>query len=111
MPLSVLPFWKEIFWMLHEPASNNQHDPAMAYKTRLGVYMFFLYLIIYGGFVAINVLKPALMEKKILLGLNLAVVYGFGLIIFALLSALFYNRLCNRREKAMAEDAPRKEAV
>jgi hypothetical protein len=29
--------------------------------------------------------------------LNLAVVYGFGLIVFALILALIYNRACGRR--------------
>ena len=66
--------------------------------------MFLIYAVIYAGFVAINVLNPILMEAVILFGLNLAVVYGFGLIIFALILALIYNAMCVRKEKALNTD-------
>jgi hypothetical protein len=36
--------------------------------------------------------------------LNLAVVYGFGLIVLALVLALAYNRACGRREASMASE-------
>ena len=88
--------------MLHEPAAPTGKDPSSPYKTRLGVWMFFLYAIIYAGFVAINLIKPTAMETVIVLGLNLAVVYGMGLIIFALLLALVYNHLCGRKEALLA---------
>ena len=84
--------------MLHEPAAQQGKDYATAYKMRLGAIMFFIYGLIYAGFVAINVAKPVLMEKTIVFGLNLAVVYGFGLIIFALILALIYNKMCAKRE-------------
>lgn len=87
--------------MFHEPADREtQPDHALSYKTRLGLIMFGIYSLIYAGFVAINILEPKLMEAPILFGLNLAVVYGFGLIAGALLMALFYNRLCNARENS-----------
>ena len=35
-------------------------------------------------------------------GLNLATVYGFALIIAALIEALIYNALCNRKEAEFA---------
>ena len=38
------------------------------------------------------------MEKEIIFGLNLAVVYGFGLIGFALVLALIYNTMCCTHE-------------
>ena len=63
--------------------------------------MFLFYALIYAGFVAINVIKPILMEADALFGLNLAVVYGFGLIIFALILALIYNRMCAKKEKEL----------
>jgi TRAP-type C4-dicarboxylate transport system permease small subunit len=34
----------------------------------------------------------------VFLGLNLAVVFGFGLIVFALLEALIYNQMCRTHE-------------
>lgn len=87
--------------MLHEPAAPVGEDRAEGYKTRLGVRLFWVYAVVYAGFTLINVVKPTLMEKTVFLGLNLAVVYGFGLIIVALVLALLYNRACSRREEMM----------
>lgn len=84
--------------MLHKPAKSSGTDHAIEYKRRIGAYMFALYGFIYAGFVAINIVKPVLMEKIILGGLNLAVIYGFGLIIFALILALIYNLMCAKEE-------------
>ena len=88
--------------MLHKPAVKEGKDFASAYKQRLGAWMFLLYAAVYAAFVAINVTSPLAMEKTIIFGLNLAVVYGFGLIIFALVLALIYNHACAVREKKMS---------
>jgi uncharacterized membrane protein (DUF485 family) len=88
--------------MFHEPAQKSGKDPASAYKTRVGNWMFLLYALIYAGFVAINITSPTLMEAEVLWGLNLAVVYGFFLIIFALVLAVIYNHLCGKKEAEMA---------
>jgi len=85
--------------VLHEPAAKNGNEVESPYKTRLGAWMFLIYAVVYGGFVAINVIKPVLMETLVVFGLNLAVVYGFGLIIFALVLALIYNHKCLVHEK------------
>jgi len=85
--------------MLHKPVLSEKPDHAIAFKTRLGIAIFLAYTAAYAGFVAVNLLAPALMAKNIMFGLNLAVVYGFGLIIVALILALIYNHLCARREK------------
>ena len=96
--------------MLHEPANTpTEKDYAQAYKTRLGVVMFISYALVYVGFVLINITKPVLMEKEIVLGLNLAVVYGFGLIILSVIMALIYNYLCNKKEKALNGNEPKGE--
>ena len=87
--------------MLHEPAAQSGMDNAAPYKARLGVYLFVVYAIVYAIFVIINVAKPLMMENIIIFGLNLAVVYGFSLIIFALILALIYNSMCNAKEKAL----------
>lgn len=92
--------------MLHEPAEKSGPDPAFLYKKRLGAWMFLLYALIYAGFVVVNLVRPGAMEAIVLGGLNLAVVYGFGLIIFALLLALVYNRACGRMEKRLHRDEP-----
>jgi len=94
--------------MLHEPATPAGKDPAAPYKMRLGLKMFAVYAFFYAGFVAINLLDPLAMGTIVFAGLNLATVYGFTLIIAALIEALIYNVLCNRKEAefARAEQPP-----
>jgi hypothetical protein len=84
--------------MLHEPATPAGKDPAGPYKMRLGIWMFVFYSIFYASFVAINLLNPLAMAAIVFAGLNLATVYGFALIIVALLEALVYDAMCRKRE-------------
>ncbi len=84
--------------MLHEPAAQAGEDFSAAYKTRLGVQMFIPYLLFYAGFVALSLASPQSMEAIVLLGMNLATVYGFALIVVALILALIYDGLCRARE-------------
>ena len=87
--------------MEHGPAVELEKDNAIGKKSKMGIRMFLLYFVIYAGFVAINTLKPKLMGKIIFMGLNLAVLYGFGLIIFAIILGLIYNKLCSDAESEM----------
>jgi uncharacterized membrane protein (DUF485 family) len=84
--------------MLHEPATPAGKDPAGPYKIRLGIRMVIFYSLFYASFVAINLLNPLAMETIVLAGLNLATVYGFALIIVALIEALIYDWLCRKKE-------------
>jgi len=88
--------------MLHEPASTSGKDPAAAYKARLGVWMFICYSLFYAGFVALNLASPTSMEMTVLAGMNLATVYGFALIVVALIQALVYDGLCRAQEARLA---------
>jgi len=88
--------------MLHEPAATGGKDPAAAYKTRLGVWMFVCYCLFYASFVAVNLVSPTSMELTVLAGMNLATVYGFALIVVALIQALIYDVLCRAQEAALA---------
>lgn len=84
--------------MLHEPATPTGDDRAIGYKVRVGAQMFLLYALVYAGFVLVNIMNPLAMERTVFLGLNLAVVYGMGLIGLAFVLALIYSRVCTRRE-------------
>jgi len=90
--------------MLHEPAQQSAEDRASPYKTRLGVRMFVVYALIYVGFIAINVINPLLMETIIFAGLNLAIVYGFGLIVLAIVLAIVFNSMCVKKETELNDD-------
>lgn len=86
--------------MEHGPASDWSKDKASKFKTRIGIWMFMLYTIIYLGFILICTLNPALMASDIG-GSNLAIIYGFGLIIFALMLAFVYNAICSAAEEEL----------
>jgi len=88
--------------MLHEPAAPVKKDPAAPYKARLGIWMFLVYALFYVGFVVINLLAPKAMATIVFAGLNLATVYGMGLIIAALVEALVYDWFCRRKEAEFA---------
>jgi len=85
----------------HGPAVKLAKDNASPAKAKLGIYLFVVYSIVYGGFIAINTVNPKLMETPMPFGLNLAVFYGFGLIIAAFVMGLIYNSICGAYEKKL----------
>ena len=84
--------------MLHEPATPSGKDPAGPYKMRLGIWMFIFYSLFYASFVAFNLLSPLTMAVIVFAGLNLATVYGFALIVVALIEGLVYDAMCRKKE-------------
>ena len=76
-------------------------DHASEKKASLGIKFFFIYLLFYAGFVAIGVLNYELLAVEVFRGINLAVFYGIGLIVFAVLFGILYNFLCSRYENQM----------
>ena len=84
--------------MGHGPSTQWGEDKASDYKAKLGIYMFLIYVLVYAGFIVINLLLPKAMKIVIFAGLNLASVYGFGLIILAIAMGLLYNFLCTQKE-------------
>lgn len=69
-------------------------SPERRFNRQLGLYFFAIYLLLYLVFVFTNAFNPSLMETIVLAGLNLAIVYGFGLILSALFLAILYGTLC-----------------
>jgi hypothetical protein len=70
-------------------------------NSRNGLILFAVYLLFYGGFVVINAFDPASMERTPIAGLNLAVLYGFGLIIGAVCFRLS-TEFCAETHRATA---------
>jgi uncharacterized membrane protein (DUF485 family) len=80
-------------------APPEPHDPATAGRNaRYGLVLFSIYLVFYGGFVAVSAFRPAVMDRVPVAGLNLATLWGFGLIAVALLLAALYGWLCRAPE-------------
>ena len=77
-------------------------------NSRVGLTLFSLYLLLYGGFVLLNAFSPETMEQTPLAGINLAIWYGFGLIVAALLMSLLYGLILgNHNSEQSPADAPR----
>ncbi len=87
--------------MDHGPAVKLGVDHASPAKAKLGIALFFVYLIIYSGFVAITVISLNTMGVQVTFGLNLACFYGFGLIVLAIIMGLIYNHICTGLENKM----------
>jgi uncharacterized membrane protein (DUF485 family) len=88
----------------------SSRDPVAEvrrYNSRLGLALFTLYLVLYLGFVLINAIRADLMERKVVAGLNLAIVYGFGLIATALILAVIYGVLCRSEPSGGRISGPR----
>ena len=86
--------------MGHGPAVKLGKDDASRYKTKLGVKMFIAYTLVYAAFVGLNATNPKVMET-VIFGQTAAVIWGFGLIVLALIMALIYNFFCTKAEKQM----------
>ncbi len=85
-----------------EPVPAETADQADRFKQRLGILLCTIYAVVYAGFVGISVYNVTLMDTLMPFGLNLAVFYGLGLIVFALLLAMLYSRACAAKERAAA---------
>jgi uncharacterized membrane protein (DUF485 family) len=76
------------------PPAEPRDADAERHNARLGLALFAVYLAAYGAFVLLNAFWPELMDAVVVAGLNLAVVWGLGLIVGALALALVYAQLC-----------------
>ena len=66
-------------------------------NAAIGMVLFVVYLVLYGGFVFLTAFSADTMEMTPLPGINLAILYGFGLIIAAFVLAMLYGYLCRER--------------
>ncbi len=92
---------------MHGPASEWKKDNASSLKELLGKWLFLLYSIVYAGFILINVFSPKFMGIDVG-SLNVAIVYGFGLIALAMFLALVYNNVSTHAEEIMNPEDKKK---
>lgn len=81
-----------------DPGSNPPPTPERPKASRLGIWLFFAYLAVYAGFVWIAAFNGAILSSQPFGGLNLAIFYGFGLIIIPLILALVYVKWAGKAE-------------
>lgn len=94
--------------MQHGPSTKWKKDQASPIKELLGKWLFVLYTIVYAGFILINVFSPKFMATDIG-SFNVAIAYGFGLIIFAIFLAMIYNHVSTKAEEILNTDEQGKE--
>jgi uncharacterized membrane protein (DUF485 family) len=69
--------------------------PELTYRNaRHGLMLFAIYLAVYAVFVWLAAFAPDIMGHPTQFGPNVAIVYGFGLIVGAFVLALIYMFLC-----------------
>ncbi|HBQ63785.1 MAG TPA: DUF485 domain-containing protein [Clostridiales bacterium] len=88
---------------MHGESTNWKKDNASSLKELLGKWFFLLYALIYAGFILLNVLSPEVMAMDIG-SLNIAIVYGFGLILFAIFLSFVYNHVGSHAEQLLNKD-------
>ena len=86
---------------MHGPTIKLDADNAAVKKSKLGVILFYTYTLVYIGFVVIGLVNPDLLNLHVLGEQNLSIVYGFGLIVLAIVMGFIYNALCTRMEDKM----------
>lgn len=72
----------------HHTQASHRHN------ARVGLVLFFLYLILYAGFVGVFAYDYKIMARPIFVGVNLAIVWGMALIVAAIVLAIIYMFLC-----------------
>jgi len=83
---------------MHVNNTSEEKESLTKRKSSLGIRLFFIYLICYAGFVAIGVFQYELLAIPVVGGLNLALAYGIGLIVFAVVLGVVYNYYCSKYE-------------
>jgi len=90
--------------MLHGSSVELGHDNSIDKKAKLGIKFFYVYLAIYVGFVLLGLFAQNVLGSKVIGSLNLAIVYGMGLIILAAVMGIIYNFLCTKYENEMNKE-------
>jgi uncharacterized membrane protein (DUF485 family) len=75
---------------------EKEDEAVVARNTRTALLLFAVYTAIYGGFMLLSAFAPHRMSEPFLGGVNLAVIYGFALIVAAIVLALVYVKVCRK---------------
>lgn len=77
-------------------STRGRNSDAWAYNARVGLILFGVYCVFYGGFIYLSAFDREYTKTPSLGGVNVATLYGFALIIGAFILALLYMVLCRR---------------
>jgi len=79
------------------PSSDHDHPHIINRNARCGLILFAIYVVLYGGFMLLSVAWPQVLGYHAIAGVNVAIVYGVGLIVAALVLAIVYMSLCRSK--------------
>lgn len=75
------------------PDTSRPDSPDQPPMSRLGLALFWVYVLLYGGFMAVVLVRPATLTLRPFGGVNLAITWGMGLILAAFVLALVFMLL------------------
>ena len=84
-------------------AAHDDHPEVSSANARAGLVLFFIYLAFYAGFMGLATFAPQAMGRPAVLGVNLAITYGMGLIIGAFVVAVIYMAICGRNARRFSD--------
>ena len=67
-------------------------------SSRIGMTLFWIYVLLYAGFMVLVLFRPDLLSLRPFGGVNLAIAYGMGLIAGAFVLAIVYLAACRAVE-------------
>jgi uncharacterized membrane protein (DUF485 family) len=83
----------------HESRSESlKTAPTATASSRIGLTLFWIYVLLYAGFMVLVLFRPDLLSLRPFGGVNLAIAYGMGLIAGAFLLAIIYMAACRAVE-------------
>ena len=82
---------------MSQPVHDDHHPETVSRNARVGLALFAVYCVLYGGFMVMNAFYPQRMAAAPFGGVNLAVLYGLLLIVGAFVLAVVYMFLVRRR--------------
>lgn len=81
------------------PIDAGPGNASNTHNARVGIMLFAIYVILYAGFMFLAAFRPEVMGAPTPLGsVNLAIMYGMGLILAALVLAVIYIFLCRMEQ-------------
>jgi uncharacterized membrane protein (DUF485 family) len=87
------------------PPAHDDYPEVSAANARSGLWLFFAYLALYAGFMGLAAFAPQSMAMPVVAGVNLAITYGIGLILGALVVAAIYMWICGRNARLVEREA------
>ena len=90
---------RQFMWLIHSAAKPGcfMTDDDHQTKSRFGFALFWVYVLLYGGFMVLVLVRPDLLSLRPFGGVNLAIAYGMGLIAAAFVLAVIYMLARARR--------------